>query len=66
LREGVGSNYGNPLTAADVKYTFDRKFEVKGAGGLMTGVMGLQSKDQVKVEVATMWSRSISTSRTRS
>jgi peptide/nickel transport system substrate-binding protein len=50
LREGVVSNYGNPLTAADVKYTFDRKFEVKGAGAFMTGVMGLSSKDQVKVE----------------
>ena len=50
LREGVVSTYGNPLTAADVKYTFDRKFEVKGAGAFMTGVMGLGSKDQVKVE----------------
>jgi peptide/nickel transport system substrate-binding protein len=50
LREGVVSNYGNPLTADDVKYTFDRKFEVKGAGAFMTGVMGLSSKDQVKVE----------------
>src|ERR1700678_3025307 len=50
LREGVVSNYGNPLTAADVNYTFDRKFEVKGAGAFMTGVMGLSSKDQVKVE----------------
>jgi peptide/nickel transport system substrate-binding protein len=50
LRKGVTSNHGNPLTAADVKYTFDRKFEVKGAGAFMTGVMGLASKDQVKVE----------------
>jgi peptide/nickel transport system substrate-binding protein len=50
LRQGVKSNYGNPLTAADVKYTFDRKFEVKGAGAFMTGVMGLTSKDQVKIE----------------
>jgi peptide/nickel transport system substrate-binding protein len=50
LRKGVVSQYGNPLTAEDVKYTFDRKFEVKGAGAFMTGVMGLASKDQVKVE----------------
>ena len=50
LRPGVVSNHGNPLTAMDVKYTFDRKFEVKGAGAFMTGVMGLRSKDQVKVE----------------
>ena len=50
LRKGVVSTHGNPLTAADVKYTFDRKFEVKGAGAFMTGVMGLASKDQVKVE----------------
>ena len=44
------SNWGNELTAEDVKYTFDRKFEVKGAGAFMTGVMGLPGKDAVKVE----------------
>lgn len=50
LREGVLSNWGNELTAEDVKYTFDRKFEVKGAGAFMTFVMGLPDKDAVKVE----------------
>src|SRR6218665_3970184 len=50
LRQGVLSNWGNELTAEDVKYTFDRKFEVKGAGAFMTGVMGLSGKDAVKVE----------------
>jgi len=50
LREGVKSNWGNELTAEDVKYTFDRKFEVKGAGSFMTFVMGLPDKDAVKVE----------------
>jgi peptide/nickel transport system substrate-binding protein len=50
LRQGVMSNWGNELTAEDVKYTFDRKFEVKGAGAFMTGVMGLPGKDAVKVE----------------
>lgn len=50
LRKGVVSNWGNPLTAKDVKYTFDRKFEVKGAGAFMTGVMGLPGKDAVKIE----------------
>ncbi len=50
LRKGVKSNWGNPLTAKDVKYTFDRKFEVKGAGAFMTFVMGLPDKDAVKVE----------------
>ncbi len=50
LRKGVVSNWGNPLTAADVKYTFDRKFEVKGAGAFMTSVMGLPDKDAVVVE----------------
>jgi peptide/nickel transport system substrate-binding protein len=50
LRQGVKSNWGNEFTAEDVKYTFDRKFEVKGAGAFMTGVMGLANKDQVKVE----------------
>ena len=48
LREGVLSNWGNELTAEDVKYTFDRKFEVKGAGAFMTFVMGLPDKDAVK------------------
>ena len=50
LRQGVLSNWGNELTAEDVKYTFDRKFEVKGAGAFMTSVMGLPDKDAVKVE----------------
>lgn len=50
LRKGVLSNWGNELTAKDVKYTFDRKFEVKGAGAFMTGVMGLAGKDAVKIE----------------
>lgn len=50
LRKGVMSNWGNELTAEDVKYTFDRKFEVKGAGSFMTFVMGLPNKDAVKVE----------------
>jgi hypothetical protein len=50
LRKGVLSNWGNELTAEDVKYTFDRKFEVKGAGAFMTSVMGLPGKDAVKVE----------------
>lgn len=50
LRQGVLSNWGNELTAEDVKYTFDRKFEVKGAGAFMTSVMGLPGKDAVKVE----------------
>lgn len=50
LRKGVVSNWGNPLTAKDVKYTFDRKFEVKGAGAFMTNVMGLPNKDAVVVE----------------
>lgn len=49
LRQGVMSNWGNELTAEDVKYTFDRKFEVKGAGAFMTFVMGLPDKDAVKV-----------------
>ena len=50
LRKGVKSNWGNELTAHDVKYTFDRKFEVKGAGAFMTSVMGLPNKDAVVVE----------------
>ena len=50
LRQGVKSNWGNTLSAADVKWTWDRKFHLKGQGIFQTAVLGLKTPDQVKVE----------------
>jgi len=49
LRQGVKSQAGNELTADDVKYTWDRKFALKGIGGFFTGVLNLEGPDSVKV-----------------
>jgi peptide/nickel transport system substrate-binding protein len=50
LRQGVKSNWGNTLSAADVKWTWDRKFHLKGTGAFITKMLGMTSEDQVKVE----------------
>lgn len=50
LRQGVKSNWGNTLSANDVKWTWDRKFHLKGQGIFQTAVLGLKTPDQVKVE----------------
>lgn len=50
LREGVRSNWGNLLTAEDVKWTWDRKFHLKGMGPFLTGTLGLKTPDQIRVE----------------
>jgi peptide/nickel transport system substrate-binding protein len=50
LRQGVVSNWGNPFTAKDVKWTWDRKFNLKGQGLFQTSVLGLTSPDQIKIE----------------
>jgi peptide/nickel transport system substrate-binding protein len=50
LREGVRSNWGNLLTAEDVKWTWDRKFKLNGQGIFQTAVLGLKSPDQIRVE----------------
>ncbi|MGD9535842.1 MAG: ABC transporter substrate-binding protein [Alphaproteobacteria bacterium] len=50
LKEGVKSNWGNELTADDVKYTYDRKFAAGGMGPFFTSVIGLSKPEQVKVE----------------
>lgn len=50
LREGVKSNWGNTLSAADVKWTWDRKFAEKVQGAFNTSVLGLTSPDQIKIE----------------
>jgi peptide/nickel transport system substrate-binding protein len=50
LREGVKSNWGNLFTSKDVKWTWDRKFNLKGQGLFQTAVLGLKAADQVKIE----------------
>ncbi len=50
LREGVKSNWGNTLSAADVKWTWYRKFHLKGTGAFITKMLGMTSPDQIKVE----------------
>lgn len=50
LREGVKSNWGNLFTSKDVKWTWDRKFNLKGLGAFQTAVLGLTTPDQIKIE----------------
>src|SRR3984893_2611478 len=50
LREGVKSNWGNELTAEDVKWTWDRKFALGALGAFFLSTLGLENKDGVKVE----------------
>jgi peptide/nickel transport system substrate-binding protein len=50
LRRGVKSNWGNELTASDVKWTWDRKFELKAIGAFIVDVFGLKNRDSVRVE----------------
>ena len=44
------SNWGNPFTAKDVKWTWGRKFNLKGQGLFQTAVLGLHTPDQIKIE----------------
>jgi peptide/nickel transport system substrate-binding protein len=50
LRQGVRSNWGNELTADDVKWTWDRKFGLGAIGAFYVSTLGLENKDSVKVE----------------
>ncbi|MEZ5667647.1 MAG: ABC transporter substrate-binding protein [Alphaproteobacteria bacterium] len=50
LREGVMSNWGNELTAEDVKWTWDRKFGLAALGAFYTKVIGLNRPEDVRVE----------------
>ena len=50
LREGVKSNWGNELTAEDVKWTWDRAFALGALGAFYTAVSGLNPPDDVKIE----------------
>ncbi len=53
LRGGVRSNWGNLFSADDVKWTWDRKFNLKGQGIFQTSVLGLKHPDQIRVESPT-------------
>jgi len=50
LREGVKSNWGNELTADDVKWTWDRKFGLGALGAFYNSVIGLKRPEDVRVE----------------
>jgi peptide/nickel transport system substrate-binding protein len=50
LRQGVKSNWGNELTAQDVKWTWDRKLHLSGLGPFQTGVLGITKEDQIQVD----------------
>jgi peptide/nickel transport system substrate-binding protein len=50
LREGVKSNWGNELTAEDVKWTWDRKFGLGALGAFYNSVIGLKRPEDVRVE----------------
>ena len=49
-RQGIKSNWGNELTADDVKWSWDRKFELGAIGAFFLSTLGLEKKDGVKVE----------------
>ena len=42
LRDGIKSNWGNTFSSQDVKWTWDRKFNLKGQGIFQTSVLGLK------------------------
>jgi peptide/nickel transport system substrate-binding protein len=50
LRQGVKSNWGNELTADDVKWTWDRKFGLQAIGAFYLSTLGLEKPEGVKVE----------------
>jgi peptide/nickel transport system substrate-binding protein len=50
LRQGVKSNWGNELTADDVKWTWDRKLHLTGLGPFQAGVLNITQEDQIQVE----------------
>ena len=50
IRQGVMSNWGNELTAEDVKWTWDRKFGLAALGAFYTSVMGMKGPEQCTVD----------------
>ena len=49
LREGVKSNWGNTLTAEDVRYSWERRLNSKGNGTFMARMLGVSDAGQLKV-----------------
>ena len=49
MRQGVKSNWGNLLTAEDVRYSWERRFNSKGNGSFMASMLGT-TFDHIKVE----------------
>ncbi|WP_432519028.1 ABC transporter substrate-binding protein [Kineococcus sp. SYSU DK006] len=49
LRDDISFSSGNPLTAADVKWSFSRLPELGGNGANQAGVAGLRSGDQIEI-----------------
>jgi len=50
LRKGVKSNWGNELTAEDVKWSWDRKLVLGGLGAFYTKTLGVTRPEQNVVE----------------
>jgi peptide/nickel transport system substrate-binding protein len=50
LRQGVMSNWGNELTAEDVRWSWHRKFVMGGVGLFYLSTLGLTKPEQIKVE----------------
>ncbi|SFR12266.1 ABC transporter substrate-binding protein [Poseidonocella sedimentorum] len=47
LREGVLSNWGNELTAADVVWTWERKFALGAIGGFFTSLLSMSGPENI-------------------
>lgn len=50
LRKGIKSNWGNELTAEDVKWTWDRKLALGALGAFYTANLGVSRPEQNAVE----------------
>jgi peptide/nickel transport system substrate-binding protein len=49
LRQGVMSSFGNEMTAADVKYSFDRNIAGAGAGAAHMSLNGITDPNQIVI-----------------
>jgi peptide/nickel transport system substrate-binding protein len=49
LKHGIKSSYGNEFTAADYRWSWDRRFGMKSVGKFMGDVLGLDGPDSVEV-----------------
>jgi peptide/nickel transport system substrate-binding protein len=49
LRQGVMSPYGNELTAEDVKWKWDRGYELKGVGAFYYPILKIRDNNSIKV-----------------